>query len=83
MQRPVFRHGYVRQTIAGTMLDFLTRSTMYSRFSWRDGGEPLGRHPILHGYEVAFGTKANADRLFMVLDSLFWLVGLDSTKQPT
>jgi hypothetical protein len=73
-------YGYVRQTIAYTLLDFLRRSTLYSRFTWRDGGEPIGRHPILHGYEVNFGNKANADRLLMVLDSLFWLIGVKSQK---
>ncbi len=69
-------YGYIRQTIAYTMLDFLRRSTLYSRFMWLDGGKPLGRHPILHGHETDFGSKANADRLLMVLDALFWLIGV-------
>lgn len=74
-------YGYVRQTIAYTLLDFLRKSSLYSRFSWRDGGEPTGRHPILHGYEVNFGSKVNADCLLMVLDSLFWLIGAKSAKR--
>lgn len=68
--------GYVRQTVAYTLLNFLRSSSLYSKFNWRDGGKPAGRHPILHGYEKEFGTKDNADRLLMVLDSLFWLVGM-------
>lgn len=74
-------YGYVRLAIAYTLLDFLKRSTLYSGFSWRDGGKPIGRHPILHGYEVSFGKKENADRLLMVLDSLFWLIGANITRR--
>lgn len=67
--------GVIRQTVADTLLHFLEHSSLYSNFSWRDGGALLGRHAILHGYQVEFGDKCNADRLFMVLDSLFNLIG--------
>jgi hypothetical protein len=69
-------YGHIRQTVVYTMLDFLRRSTLYSQFTWLEGGKLLGRHPILHGYEKNFGSKANSDRLLMLLDSLFWLIGI-------
>lgn len=68
--------GYIRHAVVYCLLDFLRNSSLYGRFSWQEGGELLGRHPILHGFETAFGKKENADRLLMVLDSVFWLVGV-------
>lgn len=67
------KFGAIRSALANTLLDFISSSSLYKGFSWKDGGEPMGRHSVFHGYELNHGNKVNADRLFMVIDSLYWL----------
>jgi hypothetical protein len=69
--------GPFRSLAAEASQVFLKESDLYSGFSWKSGSEELDRHASLHGHNLEYNTKANADRLWMLHDALFWLLGYE------
>ena len=53
---------------------FLTTSNLYKKFTWDSNIEQqVNRHAAIHGKDTTFNTRANAIRMILLFDALFWI----------
>lgn len=54
---------------------FLKCSNLYKEFKWRPIDKvQINRHACMHGKDVSFNTRANAIRMILLFDALYWIV---------
>lgn len=75
--------GPFRTAIASAALYFLRNSNLYQAFRWTSSSNPVNRHAALHGSQLDYGTKGNADRLFLLMDALYWLLCSNTSREET
>lgn len=55
-------------------IHFLKNSSLYSKFTWSSTNNCLiNRHACLHGKDVTFNSCANAIRMILLFDALYWI----------
>lgn len=74
-------YGPIRRTMLEGLLHFIENSNLFAEFFWDEPAPESNRHAPLHGKDVGFGNKVNADRMFLVLDALFWLTAPDANEE--
>ena len=52
---------------------FLNNSNLYKQFSWKDNNNRVSRHASIHGKDTSFNTRANAIRMILLFDALYWI----------
>lgn len=53
---------------------FLNNSNLYSQFTWNStNNNSVNRHASIHGKDVSFNTRANAIRMILLFDALYWI----------
>jgi hypothetical protein len=61
-----------------SMLDyailFFNNCNLYETKKWENSSESLSRHGSLHGIDVGFNTRANAIRIVLLFDALYWIL---------
>jgi len=54
---------------------FLNNSSLYRKFSWDSKSDDcVNRHAALHGKDTTFNTRANAIRMILLFDALYWIL---------
>lgn len=53
---------------------FLKESNLYSKFTWNStDNNRVNRHASMHGKDASFNTRANAIRMVLLFDALYWI----------
>ncbi|WP_407282368.1 hypothetical protein V7O61_06480 [Methanolobus sp. WCC1] len=53
---------------------FLNNCNLYVSKKWESSTDCLSRHGSLHGIDVSFNTRANAIRIVLLFDALYWIL---------
>ena len=66
--------GPLTSRILNGTLHFLKESNLYSKFTWGStNNNRVNRHASMHGKDVFFNTRANAIRMILLFDALYWI----------
>lgn len=66
--------GPLTLTILDNLSFFLRESNLYQPKVWKSSTDKLSRHGSLHGIDVGFNTRANAIRMILLYDALYWIL---------
>ena len=73
--------GPLTSRILDGTLHFLKNSNLYSPFTWSStNNNRVNRHASMHGKDVSFNTRANAIRMILLFDALYWIFLAISTS---
>jgi len=81
-------YDYVSKTKIGPMISrilvgidyYLEKSYLYKKFTWIEKSKRVKRNAAMHGKDVTFNTRANAIRMILLFDALYWIL-LDLSSQ--
>jgi hypothetical protein len=74
--------GPLTSRILDGTLHFLDHSNLYKRFTWNSTNiNRVNRHASMHGKDVSFNTRANAIRMILLFDALYWIFLAISCKE--
>ena len=66
--------GPLTLTILDNLSFFLSESNLYKQKIWESSTDGLSRHGSLHGIDIGFNTRANAIRMILLYDALYWIL---------
>lgn len=66
--------GPLTSRILNGTIHFLKESNLYSKFTWSSTNNNLiNRHASMHGKDVSFNTRANAIKMILLFDAIYWI----------
>lgn len=66
--------GALTQSMLSYAVFFLNNCNLYVSKKWESSTDCLSRHGSLHGIDVDFNTRANAIRIILLFDALYWIL---------